>query len=75
MGLPPSKNAANPAGQWNRFHIVNKDNRLTVKLNGQVVNELDLDHPKLKGRPAKGSIGFQDHALPLALRKIRIRAL
>ena len=74
-GIPPSKNAAKPAGQWNQFQIISKDNHLTVKLNGQVVNELSLDHPRIKGRPASGSIGFQDHALPLALRKIRIREL
>jgi hypothetical protein len=46
-----------------------------VKLNGEVVNEVDLKQPKLEGRPDRGYIGFQDHALPLALRKIRIREL
>lgn len=74
--IPPSKAAAKPAGEWNRFHIIRKGDKLTVKLNGEVVNEVDLDdNPKLKGRPDQGYIGFQDHGLPLELRNIRIRAL
>jgi hypothetical protein len=74
-GIPPTKNAAKPAGEWNRFHIVRKGNNVTIKLNGETVNEIKLDDPKLKGRPDNGYIGFQDHGLPLALRRIRIRAL
>jgi hypothetical protein len=72
-GIPPSRNAARPAGEWNRFHITCKGTNLTVRLNGEVVNEIPLDHPGIKDRPREGSIGFQDHALPLSLRKIRIR--
>ena len=46
-----------------------------MKLNGEVVNELTLDHPRLKDRPDEGYIGFQDHGLPLSLRNIRVREL
>ena len=74
-GVPPTKNAAKPAGEWNRFHITVKGNQLTVKLNGEIVNEVDLQNDRLKSRPKSGYIGFQDHALPLALRKMRIRKL
>ena len=74
-GLPPTKNTAKPAGEWNHFNIVSKGKDVTVKLNGEVVNQLSLDHPKLKERPATGFIGFQDHGLPLSLRNIRVRAL
>lgn len=75
-GLPPTKNAAKPAGEWNKFHITVKDNHLTVKLNGEVVNEVDLkSNDSLKSRPETGFIGFQDHGLPLALRNMRIRKL
>lgn len=74
-GIPPIKNAAKPAGEWNHFNIVSRDNKVTIKLNGVVVNEVPLDHPKLKDRPATGYIGFQDHALPLWLRNIKIREL
>ena len=74
-GLAPRKNTAKPAGEWNRFNITSKGRTVTVKLNGEVVNELSLDHPRLKDRPPTGYIGFQDHGLPLSLRKIRIRRL
>jgi len=74
-GIPPTKNAAKPAGEWNRFHITVKGNDLTVKLNDVVVNEVTLDEGRLKGRPDKGYIGFQDHSLPLKLKDIKIRKL
>ena len=74
-GLPPTKNTAKPQGEWNRFHIVNKGDKLTVTLNGEVVNEVELTKPPLNTRPKKGFIGFQDHALPLWLKDIKIREL
>ena len=74
-GLPPTTNAAKPAGEWNKFHITNKADKLTIVLNGVTVNEVDLNGDKLKSRPKSGPIGFQDHALPLSLRNIRIRPL
>ena len=74
-GIPPKKNAARPAGEWNRFRIRCRGGKLRVELNGELVNEMSLDHAKIKDRPAAGSIGFQDHSLPLALRRIRIRRL
>lgn len=73
-GIPPTANSARAAGEWNRFHITRQGRKLTVRLNDKVVNEIDLDRPELAGRPARGAIGFQDHGLPLALRRIRIRA-
>jgi len=74
-GIPPTKNAARPAGEWNRMKVVCKGNKVTVTLNGEVVNEVALDHPRIKDRPATGYIGFQDHGLPLWLRNIRVREL
>jgi hypothetical protein len=71
--IPPTKNAAKPAGEWNQFRITSLGNKVTIVLNGVTVNEVPLDHPKLKDRPATGAIGFQDHAMPLWLRNIRIR--
>ena len=74
-GIPPKKNAANPTGQWSKFEITSKDNKLTVKLNGEVVNEVDLTKEPLSSRPESGYIGFQDHAMPLSLRNIKVREL
>src|SRR5690606_10182545 len=75
-GVPPTKAAAKPAGQWNRFHVKVVGETLTIRLNGETVNEIALDeHPRLKDRPKSGAIGFQDHGLPLELRNIQIRRL
>jgi hypothetical protein len=74
-GIPPTKNTSKPAGEWNTFRITCQGDKLVVRLNGETVNVVDLNHPKLKNRPETGYIGFQDHGLPLALRKIRIREL
>src|SRR5581483_2956464 len=72
-GIPPTKNAARPAGEWNHFRITCQANKVTIVLNGETVNAFPLDHPKIKDRPPTGAIGFQDHAMPLWLRNIRIR--
>ena len=72
-GLPPMKNTAKAAGEWNKFQITCKGTKVTIRLNGEVVNEVDLEHEKLKTRPKTGAIGFQDHGLPLWLRNIRVR--
>jgi len=74
-GIPPTKNAAKPAGEWNKFHITVKGDQLTVELNGVIVNELDLAKSALKDREKVGSIGFQDHGLPLSFKNIRIREI
>ena len=55
--------------------MVNQSDKLTVKLNGEVVNEIDLTKAQLASRPKKAPIGFQDHALPLWLKDIKIREL
>jgi hypothetical protein len=74
-GIPPTRNAATPAGTWNRMKVTCKDNKVTVILNGEVVNEVPLDSRTIKDRPPTGYIGFQDHGLPLALRNIYVRGL
>lgn len=74
-GKAPTKNAAKATGEWSKFQITVKEDKLTVKLNGETVNEADLTKAPYSSRPATGSIGFQDHALPLALRNIRIKEL
>ena len=72
-GIPPTAHRSRKAGEWNRFRITCRGERLTVMLNGTVVNDIRLDHERIADRPRTGAIGFQDHGLPLALRRIRIR--
>ncbi len=74
-GIPPKKQMSKPAGEWNKMLVNVKGDKLTVSLNGEVVNEVDLSKGKLADRPKTGSIGFQDHALPLELKAIKVRVL
>ncbi|MCE9567254.1 MAG: DUF1080 domain-containing protein [Planctomycetes bacterium] len=71
-GIAPTKNAAKPAGEWNRMKVICRAGEVTVILNGEVVNEVPLDSRTLKDRPATGYLGFQDHGLPLSLRNIHV---
>jgi len=73
-GLKPHRNAAKPAGEWNKMEVMHFDDKIVVMLNGMNVNAHDLGPGgALAQRPRKGSIGFQDHALPISLRNVRIR--
>lgn len=74
-GGPPSKNAAQPTGEWNHMHVLCENGTILVTLNGKLVHTMALDHKRIADRPATGSIGFQDHSLPLELRRLRVRRL
>lgn len=75
-GIPPQTNAAAPVGEWNTMRVVNRDGKILVTLNGTTVNEVDLSEGgPLAQRPETGPLGFQDHALPISLRNIRIKPL
>ncbi|MEX0794522.1 MAG: DUF1080 domain-containing protein [Pirellulaceae bacterium] len=74
-GIPPTKNTANKAGEWNSFDITVQDRQIVIKLNGEVVNKTKLGEGRLKDKPTTGTISFQDHGLPLWLRNIKIREL
>lgn len=75
-GLKPHKNRAKPTGEWNKMRVWHKDTRIVVYLNGEYVNAHDLiGGGQLSKRPKTGPIGFQDHALPISLRNIRIKQL
>lgn len=72
-GIPPTKNAAKPAGEWNKMLVTVKENKITVTLNDVVVNDLPRDSKTIKDRPRTGYIGFQDHGMPMWLRNIKVR--
>ena len=71
----PSKNMAKPAGEWNRYTITSKGNRLQVVLNGEKIIDLKYDESAMKDRPAEGYIGFQDEAKRIWYRNVRIKEL
>lgn len=72
-GVTPKANATKPAGEWNHMSVTSVNGQVTVRLNGVLVNNVKLSHPKLKTQSKQGYIGFQDHGLPFWLRNVRIR--
>jgi hypothetical protein len=56
-GVTPKVNADKPVGEWNRFEITMKGDRLTVVLNGKTV----LQNAQLPGVPAEGPLALQHH--------------
>ena len=56
-GVTPRTQADKPVGQWNRFEITMRGDRVTVVLNGKKV----IDKAQLPGVAATGPIAFQHH--------------
>ncbi len=55
--VTPKVRADKPVGEWNRFEITLKGERLTVVLNGQTV----IDNARLPGLPESGRLALQHH--------------
>lgn len=70
-GATPKKKADKPIGQWNRFVITMKSDRLTVNLNGEVV----IENAQLPGIPSRGPIALQHHGDPIQFANIFIKEL
>jgi hypothetical protein len=89
--LAPTKNAVKKPGQWNRYIITCKDNKIIVVLNGEQVIDMDLNlwsepyknhdgtknkfQTALKDFARTGRIGLQDHGRPVWYRNIKIKSL
>ncbi len=56
-GVTPRTQADRPVGEWNRFEITMRGDRLTVILNKKVV----IENAELPGVPEKGAIALQHH--------------
>jgi hypothetical protein len=70
-GVTPKVKADKPLGQWNRFVITMKGDRLSVKLNGKQV----IDNAQLPGVARKGPIALQHHGDPIEFANLYIREL
>lgn len=64
MIKPASKVAMKPAGEWNAMQITVKGPNITVELNGEKVNEINLDEYTTAGKRPDGT----NHLLPMALK-------
>lgn len=87
----PSKNNMRPAGEWNHIEIMCDGPRITVVLNDERVNRINLDaftEPNKRPdgtphkfdhpfhtHPRKGYIGLQDHGSPCWFKNIKILPL
>jgi hypothetical protein len=67
----PKRKADKPVGDWNRFVITMRGDRLTVNLNGQTV----IENAPLPGVPRRGPIALQHHGDPIQFANILIREL
>ncbi|HOQ44141.1 MAG TPA: DUF1080 domain-containing protein [Bryobacteraceae bacterium] len=83
-GLIPARTGfLKPAGEWNEEEITADGRRITVKLNGVIILDANLDIIKepelLKRHPGvlrtSGHIGFLGHGTRVEFRNIRIKTL
>jgi hypothetical protein len=88
--IAPSKQVYKPT-EWNKFRIELKGVHLKVTLNGEVIQDVDLDKydqtvkrhdgsdaPPIKDRPRSGHIGFQhlsSDSGPILIRGARLKEL
>jgi len=70
-GVTPKVRADAPPGQWNRFVITMKGDRLTVVLNGVTV----IENAHLPGVAPEGPIALQVHESPIEWANILIKEL
>jgi len=69
--VTPKRRADRPIGQWNRFVITMKGDRLSVDLNGQTV----IENASLPGVAPKGHIALQHHGDPIEFANVFIKEL
>ncbi len=79
---PPSKSAAKPIGEWNRFTITCKDNLITLIFNGEEVLNADLNqwseaNKNPDGTPNKFAVALKDYARtgPIGLQGLHGKAM
>lgn len=89
--VPPSKDASKPVGEWDRFFIIAKDNKLHVVLNDEHICEMDMNQwteknknpdgtknkfkTPYKDMKREGHMGLQYHGHPIWFRNARVKEL
>ncbi|QDT32285.1 family 16 glycoside hydrolase [Thalassoglobus polymorphus] len=83
---PQTKPELKPAGEWNECEVICLGDQITVKMNGQVVNNINLARPtgekpgtektwKLAERPPLGHLALQSHPSQVEFRNLRVKDL
>ena len=70
-GATPRLKADAKLGEWNRFIITARGDRVTVVLNGKTV----IENVHLPGLPRRGPIGLQHHGDPIQFANLFIKEL
>ena len=89
--VKPTKNVMKPVGEWNHILVTSDRNRLEIELNGEKVNQIDLDEwPEpnkrpdatmhkfdvaYKSHPRRGYFGLQDHGSDCWYKNIKLLPL
>ena len=68
---PPKVNADAPPGEWNRFIITLRGDRIAVVLNGRLI----IDDAQLPGLPETGPIALQYHGDAIRFGNLFIKEL
>ncbi len=80
---PAKTKAAKAPGEWNRYVIRCQGPKITIRLNGTVIQDVNVEeftkgqggHKALAERPRKGMVGLQSHGDQVDFRNIEIREL
>lgn len=78
---PAKKRANKPVGEWNSVRIVCQGRKVTVEMNGEQINQVNLDDHKDKEKKhpgilrEKGCVGFQSYNVRVEFRNIHIKEL
>lgn len=81
--FPAKRGSQKPVGEWNQQEIIAKGRHITIKLNGNVIVDANLDEVKdpavLKKHPGlankSGHIGFLGHGTRVEFRNMSIKEL
>jgi hypothetical protein len=69
--VTPKLKADKPLGEWNRFVITMRGDRVTVVLNGKTV----IENAQLPGIPRRGPIALQHHGDPIQFANLFVKEL
>lgn len=69
--VTPKTKEDKPPGEWNRFVITMRGDRVTVVLNGKTV----IEDARLPGIPRRGPIGLQHHGDPIQFANLFVKEL
>src|SRR5262249_55890907 len=74
--IPPLKVNVSNKGEWNQMRVLMDWPRLQVWINGEQVQDLDLEsNPELRYRLRRGYLGIESLAYPIRFRNLRIKEL